>query len=115
MSEELYTYRQVMLPSGERTFQRVRYDPAQDPRPAVLMPRYAPEVKNGEFPGQGSVVVDTLMERTVAANARRALRDALEAQAEEERQLASIGRTPSSEPKPASPAPAKRYGRVLEP
>lgn len=110
MSETLYTYRRTRRPDGSETYERVPYDPRTPTNePAVLVPRYAPMFKNGEVPGSGSVVLDSLLAKTEAAEARRALRDAQEDRAEAERIRAQLGR-------PAAPAkPQKGYGRVLEP
>lgn len=75
----------------------------------VAMPKHAPMYKNGEVPGSGSVVVDSLLAKTEAAEARRALRDAQDDRAEAERIRARLGR-------PEEPSkPLKGYGRVLEP
>jgi hypothetical protein len=63
----------------------------------------------------GSVALEHILRNTEAARSRRALSDALEAQAEEERHLKALGypQRPDDEPE-AKPVP-KRYGRVLEP
>jgi hypothetical protein len=72
MPEQLYTYRRVRDASGRESYERVPYDSSaptlEDP---VTVPRLAPAVRNGEQPGQGSLVVDELLRRTYEAAARR--------------------------------------------
>ena len=111
--ETLYTYKRVRRPDGTETYERVRYDPNEPTlEPPVLVPQHAPMFKNGEVPGAGSVVVDLMLAKAEAAEARRQLRDALDAQAEADRINARLGRAP----KPKEPQRAARpYGRVLEP
>lgn len=117
MSETLYTYVRVRRSNGPDDYVRVRLDEAEGypnrvVEQLVAMPQHAPMFKNGEVPGGGSVVVDLMLAKAEAAEARRQLRDALDASAEADRINARLGRTP----KPKEPQKATRsYGRVLEP
>jgi len=117
MSEILYTYVRVRRPDGADDYVRVPLDQAEHypnrvVEQLVAMPQHAPMFKNGEVPGAGSVVVDLMLAKAEAAEARRQLRDALDAQAEADRINARLGRAP----KPKEPQRAARpYGRVLEP
>ena len=113
MSETLYTYRKYIRPDGKEAYERVEYNP-NDPvlEPPVLVPQHAPMFKNGEVPGAGSVVVDSLVAKAIAADARRALRDAQDDLAEAKRINAQLGRpTARTEPTEAS----RPYGRLVEP
>lgn len=117
MGETRYTYVRVKRPDGSEGYDRVPLDQAANypnrvVEELVSMPEHAPMFKNGEVPGGGSVVLDVLLAKTEAAEARRALRDALEAQAEAERANARLGRP--SKPEPAR-SPARPFGRVVEP
>lgn len=113
MGETLYTYRRVKRADGTETYERVEYDPrVAVSEPPVLVPKYSPMFKNGEVPGSGSTVVDLLLAKTAAADARRDLLEAQEARAEANRINAQLGRTQRSD---TPRRPAKPYGRVLEP
>lgn len=111
--ETLYTYKRVRRADGTETYERVRYDPNEPTlEPPVLVPQHAPMFKNGEVPGSGSVVVDLLLAKTEAAEARRALRDAQDDLAEANRIRAQLG----GPKRPIEPQKAARaYGRVIEP
>ena len=114
MSEQLYMYKKTTLPSGRETYIRVPYNPdSLAPGESVaVVPRRAPFIKNGEFEGQGSVVVDLVLAKAREAEARRALRDAQEAEAEAKRIRERLGQP---EPKEAPSGPPRAFGRVLEP
>jgi hypothetical protein len=117
MSETLYTYVRVRRPDGSQGYDRVPLHQAESypgrvVEELVAMPAPNKTYKNGEFPGMGSVVVDSLLAKTEAAAAKRALRDAQDDRAEAERIRAQLGGTK----KPTEPQKAARaYGRVLEP
>lgn len=114
VSETQYTYVRVRRPDGSQGYDRVPLEkalnyPGRVVEDLVAMPKVAPMFKNGEVQGSGSVVLDSLLAKTEAAEARRALRDAQEDRAEAERIKAGLGR-------PKEPSkPQKGYGRVLEP
>lgn len=114
VGEIQYTYVRVRRPDGSQGYDRVPLEkatnyPGRVHEELVAMPKHAPMYKNGEVPGSGSVVVDSLLAKTEAAEARRALRDAQDDRAEAERIRARLGR-------PEEPSkPLKGYGRVLEP
>lgn len=114
MSEQLYMYKKTTLPSGRETYVRVPYNPdALAPGESVaVVPRVAPLFKNGEYEGQGSVVLDLLVAKTREAEARRALRDAQEAEAEAKRIRERLGQP---EPRDEPSGPPRAFGRVLEP
>jgi hypothetical protein len=117
VGEIQYTYVRVLRADGSQGYDRVPLDqaasyPNRVVEELVSMPNHAPQFKNGEVPGSGSVVVDSLMAKTMAAEARRELRDALEAQAEAERINTRLGRSPKPEP---VQSPTRPFGRVVEP
>lgn len=99
MPEITYTYRKTMNERGAMVYERVPYVPwVESSDDVVLVPWRSPAVKNGEEPGQGSIVVDELLRRTAAA--KKALEER-EAEAE----------------KPTKTAPDRglKPGRVIEP
>ena len=117
MSETLYTYVRVRRPNGPDDYVRVPLDQAENypgrvVEPLVAMPRVSPLYKNGEFQGGGSAALDSILAKTEAAAAQRALRDALEAQAEADRINARLGRGPKPE---APQAATRRFLRIVEP
>lgn len=117
VGEQRYTYVRVRRPDGREGYDRVPLDQAENypgriVEDLVSMPRHAPQFKNGEVQGMGSVVVDSILAKSMAAEAQRQLRDALEAQAEAERINARLGRSPKPEP---AQSPTRPFGRVVEP
>jgi hypothetical protein len=76
MSEQLYCYKEVILSDGKRAFVREPFNPEDKfLNPPIVVPEHAPAIKNGEFPGRGSVVVDRLLAKTCAAEEAREARD----------------------------------------
>ena len=76
MSEQLYQYRKVLGSNGQWTYERVPW--REGDVGDVVMPR-PPERKNGEQPGQGSAVVDRILEGMRVAQERREAAEAAEA------------------------------------
>ena len=115
--ETLFTYVRVRRSDGSEGYDRIPLHQAENypgriKEELVAMPAPNKTYKNGEFPGMGSVVVDSLLAKTEAAAAKRALRDAQDDRAEAERIRAQLG----GPKKPIEPQKAARaYGRVLEP
>lgn len=111
--ETRYTYKRVRLPNGTETYERVPYNPDDVTiEPPVIVPKLSPLFKNGEFPGGGSVVVDSLMAKTEAAKARIELREAQDARAEADRINAQLGRDPVAIKRLPGLRP---WGRIVEP
>lgn len=113
MSEVLYTYKRVLRPDGKESYERVEYDPnAPVSEPPVLVPRYAPQFKNGEQPGSGSAVVDRILANNAAGALKRRAADELEASQKAEQ--ARIRRSHRPEVNDV-PVATLRFKRVLEP
>jgi len=117
MSETLYTYVRVRRPDGTVGYDRIPLErakgyPGRIVEDLVAFPAPNNMHKNGEFPGMGSVVVDSLLAKTAAAQAKRDLRDAQDDLAEAERIRARLGGTSKPE---APQRPSRGRGRVLEP
>jgi len=115
MSETLYTYIRVYRPDGTEGYDRVPLHlaagyPNRIVEELVAMPQHAP-YKNGELPGGGSRVVDSVLLKAKAAQARRELRDAQDALAALELTRSRLG-DPS---KPKAPTKAIKHGRIVEP
>lgn len=99
MPEISYTYRRTMNERGAMVYERVPYVPwVESANDVVLVPWRSPAVKNGEEPGQGSIVVDELLRRTAAA--KKAL---------EKREAGA--QAPAKE----QPGQGLKPGRVIEP
>lgn len=76
VSEQLYVYKKVALPNGKFGYERVPYNPHDEfLEPPTIVPRLAPMFKNGEFPGQGSMVVDRLLIQTREARSAQARKE----------------------------------------
>lgn len=111
MGEQQYCYKKVKLPNGKFGYERVPYNPNDDfLEPPTIVPKHAPLYKNGEFPGQGSVVVDRIMQMTRAAQAQRAAREAQEKR-DQEAQVASRQRELQQA---KAPQPSSDYKRIVE-
>ena len=76
MSETLYTYVRVYRPDGTEGYDRIPLHlaagyPNRVIEELVAMPQHAPFYKNGELQGGGSRVVDSVLLKAEAAQAKR--------------------------------------------